>query len=224
MKGIKDEYIEGEFLICRKYTKTNGKKINVNIKYQIVSIDGDKFELENVATGERQGIVRKLLQKNFIYAYCYTTHSRQECSVDDDIVIYDWSLWCCCPNWYWTSITRCRDLSRVKFYKYDTDDNNLTQMKVETYFRNKVMSYKEQDQKAGREIETDDYVDVKYLMNMINEHCQNCNEPLTIDFENDNIVSNITCQRVDNEIAHFKSNCIPMCHQCNCAFSNKLSL
>ena len=97
-------------------------------------------------------------------------------------------------------------------------------MKVETYFRNKVMSYKEQDQKAGREIETDDYVDVKYLMNMINEHCQNCNEPLTIDFENDNIVSNITCQRVDNEIAHFKSNWIPMCHQCNCAFSNKLSL
>ena len=38
-----------------------------------------------------------------------------------------------------------------------------------------------------------------------------------------NIVSNITCQRVDTDVAHFKSNCIPMCHQCNCAFSNKIS-
>ena len=180
MKGIKDEYIEGEDLICRKYTKTNGKKFNVNIKYKIVSIKGDDFILENVATGERQGIIRRLLQKNFIYAYCYTTHSKQGCSVDDDIVIYDWSLWCCCPNWYWTSITR----NRVKFYKYYTN-NNMSKMKLETYFKNKVMSYKEQDQKAGREIEGD-YVDVSYLMNMMNETYQNCNEPLTIDFKNDN--------------------------------------
>ena len=224
MKGIKDEYIIGEYLICRKYTKTNGKKFNVNIKYEIVSIDGDKFILKNVGTGDEQGIVRKLLQKNFIYAYCYTTHSKQGCSVDDDIVIYDWSLWCCCPNWYWTSITRTRDLNKVKFYKYDTDDNNLTQMKVETYFKNKVMNYKEQDKTAGRVIDNGDYVDVNYLMNMMNETCQNCNEPLTIDMENGNIVSNITCQRVNNDIGHYKSNCVSMCHQCNCAFSNKISL
>ena len=114
-----------------------------------------------MATCERQGIVRKLLQKHFIYAYCYTCHSKQGCSVDDDIVIYDWSLWCCCPNWYWTSITRARDLNRVKFYKYDTDENNLTQMQVETYFRNKVAGYKEQDQKAGRDIKGD-YVDISF--------------------------------------------------------------
>ena len=97
-------------------------------------------------------------------------------------------------------------------------------MKVETYFRNKVMSYKEQDQKAGREIESDYYVDIKYLMKMMNETCQNCNEPLTVDFENDKIVSNITCQRVDSGLSHYKSNCIGFCTSCNCAFSNKISL
>ena len=199
-------------------------KFNVNIKYVIDSIVGDDFILKNVATGDRQGITRRLLQKNFIYAYCYTCHSKQGCSVDDDIVIYDWSLWCCCPNWYWTSITRCRDLNRVKFYKYDTDNNNISKMKVETYFRNKVMSYKEQDQNAGRDIEGDDYVDINYLINMMNETCQNCNEPLTIDIEDDKIVSNITCQRVNNDIAHFKNNCIGFCNTCNCAFSNKISL
>ena len=97
-------------------------------------------------------------------------------------------------------------------------------MKVETYFRNKVMSYKEQDQNAGRDIEGDDYVDIDYLINMMNETCQNCNKPLTLDIENDKIVSNITCQRVNNDIAHFKNNCIGFCNTCNCAFSIKISL
>ena len=223
MKGIKDEYVLNEEVICRKYIKTKGKKFNVNIKYKISDIKNDDFILENVATGERQGIVRKLLQKHFIYAYCYTTHPKQGCSVDDDIVIYDWSLWCCCPNWYWTSITRARDLNRVKFYKYDTDENNLTQMQVETYFRNKVAGYKEQDKKAGRDIEGD-YVEISFLMNMMNTTCQNCNEPLTLDIDCGSITSNITCQRVDCGEAHFKSNCIPCCNTCNCAFSNKISL
>ena len=143
--------------------------------------------------------------------------------MDDDIVIHDWSLWCCCPNWYYTSITRARDFNRVKFYKYDTDENNSSQMQVETYFRNKVAGYKEQDKKAGRDIEGD-YVDIDFLMNMMNTTCQNCNEPLTLDIEYGSITSNITCQRVNCDEAHFKDNCIGFCHQCNCAFSNKIMI
>ena len=61
MKGIKEEYIIGEEVICRKYIKTKGKKFNVNIKYKISDIKNDDFILENVATCERQGIVRKVL-------------------------------------------------------------------------------------------------------------------------------------------------------------------
>ena len=61
-------------------------------------------------------------------------------------------------------------------------------------------------------------------MNMMNTHCQNCNEVLTVDFEDGKGVSNISCQRVNNDIGHFKDNCIGFCVQCNCAFSNKISL
>ena len=86
IKGIKDKYILNEKIIYRKYIKTKGKKFNVNIKYKISDIKNNDFIFENVATGKRQGIVRKLLQKYFIYAYCYTTHSKQGCSVDDDII------------------------------------------------------------------------------------------------------------------------------------------
>ena len=177
-----------------------------------------------MATDEKQNIELKVLRKNFIYAYCYTCHSKQGCSVDDDIVIYDWSKWYVCKNWYWTAITRARDLNRVKFYKYDADENDMSKLRVKTYFKNKVMSYIEQDERAGRDVSNGNYVDEDFLIDLMNTQCQNCNEPLTIDFDEGRIVSNITCQRVNNELAHFKDNCIGFCHQCNCAFSNKISL
>ena len=116
MKGIEDEYILNEEVICRKYVKTKGKKFNVNFKFRISNIAGDIVVLENAATGMMQNVEIKLLRNHFIYAYCYTCHSKQGCSIDDDIVIYDWSKWYCCKNGYWTSITRARDLNRVKLY------------------------------------------------------------------------------------------------------------
>ena len=69
-----------------------------------------------------------------------------------------------------------------------------------------------------------DYVDVNFWMNLMNTQCENCNEPLVIDFEDGKVSLNISCQRVNNDIGHFKDNCISFCHQCNCAFSNKISL
>ena len=224
MKGIEDEYVIGEEVICRKYIKTKGKKFNVNFKFRIVNIVGNDVVLENVATNEMQRIELKLLRKHFIYTYCYTCHSKQGCSVDDDIVIYDWNKWYCSKNWYWTAITRARDLNRVKFYKYDADENDMSKIRVETYFKNKIMNYEEHDKKTGRDVEDGDYVDVELLMNLMNTQCENCNEPLVIDFEDGRISSNISCQKVNNNIAHFKDNCIGLCVSCNCVFSNKISL
>ena len=224
MKGIEDEYVIGEYVICRKYIKTKGTKFNVNFKFRISNIVGDIVVLENVATDVKQNIEMKVLRKHFIYAYCYTTHSKQGCSVDDDIVIYDWSKWYCSKNWYWTSVSRARDLNRVKFHKYDVDENDMSRLRVETYFKNKVLNYIEQDKKSNRPIDDDEYVDVDFLMDMMNTQCENCNEPLVIDFEDGKVSSNISCQRLNNELAHYKSNCIPLCVQCNCAFSNKISM
>ena len=222
MKGIEDEYIIGEEVICRKYIKTMGTKFNVNFKFRIANILGNVVVLQNVATDEKQNIELKVLKKNFIYAYCYTCHSKQGCSVDDDIVIYDWSKWYVCKNWYWTSITRCRDLNRVKFYKYDTDENDMSKIRVKTYLKNKVMNYIEQDERAGRDVSNGNYVDEDFLIDLMNTQCQNCNEPLTIDFDEGRIVSNITCQRIDCSQSHFKDNVVGYCVSCNCAFSNKI--
>ena len=223
MKNIEDEYIVGEEVICRKYLKFSGKKFNVNFKFKIIHIEGDSFVLQNVATDEKLKIVRWLLRKHFIYAYCYTCHSKQGCSVDSDIVIYDWNKWYCEREWFFTAITRAKDFNRIKFFKYDDDKEDLSKEMVERYFDNKISLYKEQDNKAGRDIEGE-YVDRTFLMNMMNTHCQNCGEILTVDIEDGKVVSNISCQRVNNDIGHFKDNCIGFCVQCNCAFSNKISM
>lgn len=224
MKHIKDEFIVGEDVICRKYLKYNGKKFNVNFKFQIVNISGDDIMLQNVSTDEKLKIVRWMLRKHFIYAYCYTCHSKQGCSVDGDIVIYDWNKWYCEREWFFTAITRAKDFNKIKFFKYDDDKEDVSKQMVEAYFDNKIANYIEQDKKGNRTIDENDYVDVKCLMNMMNTHCQNCGAILTIDIEDGKIVSNITAQRLNNDQPHYKDNIVGFCKTCNCAFSNKISL
>ena len=73
------------------------------------------------------------------------------------------------------------------------------------------MNCEEQEKKAGRDVDhgdgsldplgrSRDYVDVDFLMNLMNAQCVNCNEPLTIAFEDGKVSSNISCQRVNNMI------------------------
>ena len=117
MKNITEEYVIGEEVICRKYIKNKGTKFNVNFKFRISNIVGNIVVLQNVATNEKQNIELKVLRKHFIYAYCYTAHSKQGCSVDGDIVIYDWNEWYVSKNWFFTALTRSTDLNRVKFFR-----------------------------------------------------------------------------------------------------------
>ena len=58
-------------------------------------------------------------------------------------------------------------------------------------------------------------------MDMMNTNCECCGDLLEIDMENCKIVSNISCQRLDNSIAHYKSNCSVFCVSCNCFFQIK---
>ena len=67
MKGIEDQDVIGEEIVCRKYMKTSGK-FNVNFKYKIVSIVGNDVVFEIVATNEKQKIELKFLRKHFIHA------------------------------------------------------------------------------------------------------------------------------------------------------------
>jgi DNA-directed RNA polymerase subunit M/transcription elongation factor TFIIS len=70
-------YEIGEFLICRKCTKSKNSVFNVNFKYEIVLANNQFMKLKNVKTGVVQPLDIEKVRKNFIFAHCATCHSAQ---------------------------------------------------------------------------------------------------------------------------------------------------
>ena len=73
------------------------------------------------------------------------------------------------PAWFWTSLSRARDLSKVKFFKYSKDtDDSLDQQLVMSYFERKVENYKLQDRKAEQQVPKQGYVNAeRFLKNTL---------------------------------------------------------
>ena len=220
MKGKKDDYQIGEIVICRKRIKTKNTVFHVNFRYEIVNIHyedkNDFVELENIKTKQRQATTMYNLRNFFIFAYCYTAHSKQGCSVDGDIVIFDWMRSYASMKWFYTSLTRCRDLDRVKFYKYDVG-TEITDYEIDQYLNKKIQGYKKQDRDASREVDDDKYIDITWLRDRMNKCCNNCGEEFLIEKEKGVISSNLTAQRLNNNISHHKNNCKAFCVYCNCS-------
>ena len=220
LENRKDEYEVGEYLICREYTKTKSGTFNVNFVYKIVYIGGGFLKLKNDKTGKVQPLVIDKVRKNFIFAYCSTCHSAQGSSIDDTITIFDYSHFLVknYPEWIWTAITRCRDLNKVKFFKYSSDTNDEFNEKcIMSYFERKIEAYKLQDRKAKRKIPKEGYVNGQWFLDNIKNQCNYCGCGFYLDMKNGNITSNLTCQRKDNELTHTLDNIIPYCCRCNCS-------
>ena len=89
---------------------------------------------------------------------------------------------------------------------------------IKRYFESKVEGYRGQDMKAMREINDDkDYVDMKWCLEKFKGNCEKCNVKFEFKIREGRLSSNFTAQRVLNEQAHYKSNCVPWCRYCNCS-------
>ena len=62
------------------------------------------------------------VDNNFIHSYCATCHSSQGASVKESVSIHEWELPIASREWIWTSITRCVDFEKVRFYKNEEFD------------------------------------------------------------------------------------------------------
>ena len=194
---------------------------NVNFNYKIVHIGSDGiFTLKNVKTEILQSLSVDKIRSNFIFAYCSTCHSAQGSSIDDTITIFDYNHFLVknYPEWIWTAITRCRDLNKVKFYKYTKDiDDVFNQKCIMSYFERKILNYKEQDRKAKRTIPKEGYVNAQWFLNNITNQCNYCGCGFSMDIKNGNIMTNLAAQRKSNELSHELNNIIPYCVRCNCS-------
>ena len=112
------EYENDDIVICKEYFKVSNFTFNVNIRYRITNIENGIITLQNVKPLEEKSIPIDILRDRFIYSYCYTAHSCQGCSVEDDIVVYDWNKSYVSREWFYVSLTRATDLNKVRFYGY----------------------------------------------------------------------------------------------------------
>ena len=74
--------------------------------------------------------------------------------MDDEITIFYYSHFLVknYSEWLWTSITRTRDLSKVKFFKYSKDaSDDFNQKLIMSYYNRKIENYKLQDRKGQRQ-------------------------------------------------------------------------
>ena len=174
--GKSDKYEVGEILICRLYKNTNNVKFNVNYRFRIVSISKNIFILENVKPKQQYMMDIATLDKHFRYDYCTTCHSAQGASIDGKIVIHEWEKsHLVTREWLWCALTRSTDVNNVLFYESTAEpQNELNETTLRKYLNNKIEAYKQQDQKAKREIDKSKYVDPEWFMKRIYGHCNNC--------------------------------------------------
>ena len=216
----KNEYEIGEGLICKERTVIKPNVLNVNSKFVITKVCDNTVTIKDSYNSKIYSLPTEIIRKKIQFNYCSTCHSFQGSSIEGDMIIYDWKSKRADNKWLWTAITRATNLDNVYFYDDDSEDE-LTDTKLNTYFKNKVSKYKNQDIKALRIVPKDNYVDVEWLNNCVNKSCYNCCCKLSVEIDNEIITSNISAQRIDNNISHELSNIKACCVSCNCCFSNK---
>ena len=220
--GKKEMYEVGDRLVCRACIKAKkqGQRatpLYKNHEYKVTAVTADSVTLEEEIT-----LPLSTVRKCFIYNYCRTCHSFQGLSVNVPITIYDWKSKWVDRKWIYTAVTRARQLDQVCFKEYEEVVRPSEEAEVTAYLRSKICGYRQQDRRDGRQAHGDNYVTVEWLRSCIGKKCHNCPDILMYE-RNDrgNLVSNITAQRINNDLAHELDNVLPFCVECNRAMSNR---
>ena len=221
--------------------RTKDKQVNKNFEYTIGKITENSITLmdevfddnmENLILVEFATLSKKQIETYFKHSYCFTCHSRQGSTIKQPITIHQWDFKYATRKWLYTAITRTTEFDNVYFMidkqfteKQKKENEEKLEISINQYFRKKIQGYIQQDKNNNLDLndvmQCDEYISLKWLKKCINSACSNgCGNILTVDADdNFNVSSNITAQRLNNDLPHQLDNIIPMCVYCNC--SNK---
>ena len=194
--------------------------LNTNYTYKIISFLKGIYKIKDETNNITYDITTNLMQNNFILEYCRTIDSMQGASVNDKMTIFDLNLPYVSKNHIWVGITRARSLKNLQIFIYPENEvKSYTFARIRQYFNMKIQNYKKQDEKAKRGFKDEDYIDENFIFvqqKKTNNKCSYCLKDLQIYINNDNnVISDLTIDRVDNKLAHIKNNCKICCHLCN---------
>ena len=163
-----------------------------------------------------------MLATHFKQPYAMTCDSVQGLSfeADDKVTIFDANIPYTDRKYLWTAITRARKLDNVFIFIHSASEvERFTDSKIKQYFKFKCDNYKQQDHKVNRTWDEKEYVDEAWIFSQIEKHgtyCKFCKVNMMLYVgENSIVQSNITVDRINNKLAHIKTNCQLCCHQCN---------
>jgi hypothetical protein len=210
------DYEVGEKLVCRKYLKTKGAKLNVNFEFAITAIAGETFTLTDESTSETFTLPKDLIRKHFTHSYCRTCHSFQGSSIDEKISIFDSTFHFVSRKWVYTAVTRATELKNFCFFQTVLLDSEepWDQEAFDRYLNQKVENYKKQDLSHGRRI-TSNFVTTAWLKEQFGKTCPGCGDCLRFDIRGGRVDSNLTADRLDNDECHHLNNITPCCITCN---------
>ena len=203
----KKKYNHTNFIIGQKVIAKDHFKINKNLKlyrnyeYVITNIKNNIIYFKDEFTGNEFDFEIKLFNKYLDHPYIKTVHSAQGTTIKDKFIIYDWKFNFVNIKWFWTAITRCSNFDNI--YIYDGDDNKH-QMKYDV----SIVSYKFQDKSRNMTYKESEYINYNWISEQLIKQkyiCNICND----------VINNLSIDRIQNSIAHIKSNCQCVCLQCN---------
>jgi hypothetical protein len=216
------KYYTTQKLTCTSHYSKQGKRLFTNYEYEIVEI-GDKTFTVYDRFDDNKIELDYSMMKLFKLPYAQTINSVQGLSFDEAITIFDCNTPYVSREHVWVALTRCRDMSNLQVFCHSKSEvEALTQSKLKQYFEMKIDGYKKQDNKAKRTYDEKDFVDYTWIVNEYNrnKYCQVCNQKYVLGICDGQVESDITCDRINNDMAHTKDNIRLCCHTCNCIRGN----
>ena len=213
-------------LLCVKYMNKNKIRLFVNYEYTLIDVDKDNYYV-SCDEDDKVQINKKIFWEYFSYPYAQTCHSIQGLTIDKKITIFDCNTCYVDRYFIWTAITRATNLNDISIFEHtERELNNLCISKVKQYFGFKIENYKLQDKEKNYKYDKEKYIngDVFYKMYLDNKYCSCCNKLFEFNFNGCNIESDITLDRLDNNLPHLNNNVRLCCNICNTIRSDNYDL
>ena len=100
-------------------------------------------------------------------------------------------------------------------------DGDISEINMAMRIARMIKNYKQQDVRKMRPL-TKDYIDYKTIRGLIQiqeKKCIYCKHEMSLEHRNQ--ANGLTCDRIDNNIAHTRTNCVLACKMCNCSKKNE---
>jgi hypothetical protein len=142
-------------------------------------------------------------------------------SVSTGISLHDLCFYYVTREWFYTALTRSRDLNEIYYWDPSVILHDLQVVKdgeLEIKMERKLAGYMAQDTKAGRSFSVEDYINVGDFKGLLEEQdfrCFVCAEIVSLVWKDSKDETQFTLDRQDNDLAHVKGNCVVSCLKCN---------